>query len=215
MLRHILMNKIKGLLFDLDGVLVEAREWHYEALNAALSNFGYGISRYDHLVSFDGLPTKKKLEMLSLDNGLPSGLHSFINRLKQDITLKIIYKNCKPIFHHQYALSRFSASGMKICVCTNSVKVTAELMLRKADLLQFLEFFISNEEVNNPKPDPEIYINAMKKMELDPSECLIIEDNENGLKAARASGAHVLKVLDTTQVNYNGIMKEIGKIENA
>lgn len=208
------MNKIKALLFDLDGVLVEAKEWHYEALNSALSNFGYGISRYDHLVSFDGLPTRKKLEMLSLDNGLPFGLHSFINRLKQDITLKIIFKNCKPVFHHQYALSKFSTSGMKICVCTNSVKVTAELMLKKSDLLQYLEFFISNEEVNNAKPDPEIYINAMTRMGLNPSECLIIEDNENGLKAAKASGAHVLQVLDTSQVTYNRIYNEITKIEN-
>ena len=208
------MNKIKALLFDLDGVLVDAKEWHYEALNAALSNFGYGISRYDHLVSFDGLPTKKKLEMLSLDSGLPFGLHNFINRLKQDITLKIIYKNCKPVFHHQYALSRFSSSGIKICVCTNSVKVTAELMLKKSDLHQYLEFFISNEEVKDPKPHPEIYTTAMQRLKLKPEECLIIEDNENGLKAARASGAHVLQVLDTSQVNYNRISKEIKKIEN-
>tara|TARA_B100001248_G_scaffold261653_1_gene253521 strand:+ start:202 stop:831 length:630 start_codon:yes stop_codon:yes gene_type:complete len=208
------MNKIKALLFDLDGVLVEAKEWHYEALNSALSNFGYGISRYDHLVSFDGLPTRKKLEMLSIDNGLPFGLHAFINKLKQDITLKIIYKNCKPVFHHQYALSKFASSGLKICVCTNSVNVTAELMLRKADLLQYLEFFLTNEDVETAKPDPEIYTTAINRLELKPTDCLIIEDNENGIKAARASGAYVLQVADTNQVTHSRILQEINGIEN-
>ena len=58
---------IKAILFDMDGVLIEAKEWHYEALNRALSLFGCPISRYDHLQTFDGLPTLKKLELLSLD----------------------------------------------------------------------------------------------------------------------------------------------------
>lgn len=58
-LRNTLMPKIKAILFDMDGVLVDAKDWHYEALNQALSLFGMEISRYDHLVTYDGLPTKK------------------------------------------------------------------------------------------------------------------------------------------------------------
>ena len=53
---------IKAVLFDMDGVLIDARDWHYEALNKALAIFGMEINRYDHLVTYDGLPTKKKLE---------------------------------------------------------------------------------------------------------------------------------------------------------
>ena len=56
--------EIKAIIFDMDGVLIEAKDWHYEALNRALSLFGMEISRYDHLVTYDGLPTTKKLEML-------------------------------------------------------------------------------------------------------------------------------------------------------
>ena len=76
------MGKIKAVIFDMDGVLIDAKDWHYEALNKSLELFGMEISRYDHLVTFDGLPTKKKLEMLSLERGLPEELHNFINRLK-------------------------------------------------------------------------------------------------------------------------------------
>ncbi|STK74080.1 2-deoxyglucose-6-phosphatase [Escherichia coli] len=50
---------IKAILFDMDGVLIDAKEWHYEALNKALDLFGMKISRFDHLTTFDGLPTKK------------------------------------------------------------------------------------------------------------------------------------------------------------
>lgn len=53
---------IKAVLFDMDGVLIDAKDWHYEALNKALGLFGLGISRYDHLHTFDGLPTNVKLE---------------------------------------------------------------------------------------------------------------------------------------------------------
>lgn len=62
---------IKAIFFDMDGVLIDAKEWHYEALNRALELFGMPISQVDHLTTFDGLPTRKKLEMLTLGRGLP------------------------------------------------------------------------------------------------------------------------------------------------
>ena len=76
------MTTIKAVLFDMDGVLVEAKEWHYEALNRALDLFGMAISRVDHETTFDGLPTSRKLEMLSVERGLPRELHSFLNEMK-------------------------------------------------------------------------------------------------------------------------------------
>ena len=54
---------IKAILFDMDGVLIDAKEWHYEAFNKAINLFGLQISRYDHLRTFDGLPTKEKLKI--------------------------------------------------------------------------------------------------------------------------------------------------------
>lgn len=95
------MSKIKAVIFDMDGVLIDAKEWHYDALNKALSLFGYEISRYDHLITYDGLPTKKKLEMLSMERGLPERLHPYINMLKQKYTIERVYMDCDPIFTHQ------------------------------------------------------------------------------------------------------------------
>jgi beta-phosphoglucomutase-like phosphatase (HAD superfamily) len=207
--------KIKGLIFDMDGVLIDAKEWHYEALNAALKLFGCEISRYDHLVTFDGLPTRKKLEILSLEGGFPRKLHNFVNDLKQQYTMEIVYSKCKPVFQHQYALSKLNAEGYRLAVGSNSVRKTIEVMMEKAGLAKYIEFYLSNEDVVKSKPDPEIYVTAIKKMNLLPEECLIMEDNDKGIKAALASGAHLLKVEHPGDVNYHRIRERINEIEHA
>lgn len=207
--------KIKAVIFDMDGVLIDAKEWHYESLNKALSIFGHEISRYDHLVTFDGLPTKKKLEMLSLEGGFPRGLHSFVNELKQQYTMDIVFSKCKPVFQHQYALSKLKSSGYKLAVCSNSIRNTIETMMEKSGLESYLDFIISNQDVTHGKPDPEMYNKAINKLGFEPSECLIVEDNENGIKAALASGAHLLKVENPDEVHYYNIINRIKEIENA
>ena len=209
------MSEIKAILFDMDGVLIDAKEWHYESLNKALSLFGTEISRYDHLVTFDGLPTKKKLEMLSLEGGFPQKLHKFVNELKQIYTMEIVYAKCKPIFNHQYALSRLKDKGYKLAVCSNSIRNTIEIMMQKSNLIQYLDFFLSNQDVIHGKPNPEIYTKGIEKLGLKPEECLIVEDNENGVKAALASGAHLLKVETVEDVTYFNIINRIKEIENA
>ncbi|ALM08451.1 HAD family hydrolase [Sediminicola sp. YIK13] len=208
------MNKIKAVIFDMDGVLIDAKEWHYEALNKALALFGLEISRYDHLVTYDGLPTKKKLEMLSVENGLPKKLHDFINNMKQSYTMEIVHAQCKPVFYHEYALAKLKSENYKMAVCSNSVRNTVKVMMERASLNQYLEFFISNQDVLNGKPDPEMYIKAISRLKLKPEECLIVEDNENGIKAAKASGAHVMQVETVEDVYFMNIKKHIIQIEN-
>jgi beta-phosphoglucomutase-like phosphatase (HAD superfamily) len=205
--------KIKAVLFDMDGVLIEAKDWHYDALNKALDLFGINISREDHLSTFDGLPTLKKLEYLSVHRGLPKELHGFINQLKQKYTMDIVYTGCNPVFIHQYALSKLHSLGYKTAVCSNSVRNSVEVMMNLAGLDQYLDLLISNEDVSNGKPDPEMYIKAINAFELNPKECLIIEDNENGIKAARASGGNLLVVKEVTDVTYSNIINRINELE--
>ncbi|MDY5615326.1 MAG: HAD family phosphatase [Helicobacter sp.] len=207
------MSKIKAVIFDMDGVLIEAKEWHYEALNRALKLFGMEITRYEHLTTFDGLPTREKLKMLSLDRGLPQSLHTFINELKQQYTMEIVYSLCKPRFHHEYALSRLRNEGYRMAVCSNSIRNSIEVMMQKSALENYLEFYISNEDVKRGKPDPEMYNKAISKLKLEPKECMIVEDNENGIKAARASGANVMVVSEVDEVNYENIKNHISRFE--
>lgn len=206
-------SKIKAVIFDMDGVLIDAKDWHYEALNKALKLFGLEISRAEHETTYDGLPTKDKLEILSRDKGLSRSLHSFINEIKQQYTMEMVNNLCRPMFHHEYLLSKLHKQGYKLSVASNSITNTVSVMMDHAHLKQYLEFFVSNEDVENGKPDPEMYNLSIKKLGLTPEECLIIEDNENGLKAAFASGAHVLKVETVFDVNFDNISQRIKEIE--
>lgn len=200
---------IKAVVFDMDGVLVDARDWHYQALNRALRVFGYEIDRYDHLVTYDGLPTRRKLEILTRDGGLPHGLHAFINELKQIYTIELVHVHCKPSFQRQYALSRLRADGYRLAVASNSVRKSVELFMEKSNLRQYLELMLSNEDVHKAKPDPEIYLKAFAGLALRPEEVLVVEDNEHGLQAARASGAHVMAVDSVSAVTYDNVKANV------
>ncbi len=206
---------IKAVVFDMDGVLIEAKDWHYEALNRALKLFGYEISRYEHLTTFDGLPTRKKLQLLSADKHLPIALHEFINDMKQRYTMEIVNAKCKPRFNHQYALSKLHAKGYRLAVASNSIRSTIDVMMRLAELDGYLDFVISNEDVTRAKPDPEMYNKAIAKLDVTPAECLIVEDNENGIRAARASGAYVLEVPDVDAVTWTNISHKIMACDTA
>lgn len=209
------MKKIKAVIFDMDGVLIDAREWHYEALNRALNLLGFNISRYDHLVTFDGLPTSKKLEMLSREHGLPVRLHSFLNDLKQVYTKELIHTYCKPRFQHEFALSRLRADGYILGLASNSIRSTIDLMMEKSALSGYLNAVVSNQDVGKAKPDPEIYFKAMSLLSVSPSETLVIEDNAHGIAAARAAGAHVMVVSDPNDVTRDRILMAIQQSESS
>lgn len=205
---------IKAIIFDMDGVLIDAKEWHYEALNRALRLFGFEISRYEHLATYDGLPTSKKLDMLSVQTGLPKKLHRFINEMKQQYTTELVRSLCRPHFKHEYALSKLKAAGYQLAVASNSVRNSVELMMENARLKPYLNFMLSNEDVEKPKPSPDIYLKAIDKLGLTAKECLIVEDNEHGIRAATASGAHLLVVQNVDEVNYSNLVRRIAECDN-
>ncbi len=206
---------IKAVVFDMDGVLIDAKEWHYEALNRALALFGYTISRYDHLVTFDGLPTRKKLEMLSREQGLPRALHSLINELKQKYTIELVHSQCKPCFQHEYALSHLKERGYRIGVASNAVRQSVELMLQKAQLHKYFDLLLSNQDVAKGKPDPEVYLTAVSKLGICAEECLVVEDNQHGIAAARAAGTRVMVVDSVKDVTFDNINRQIAMVGGA
>ena len=205
-------SKIKAIIFDMDGVLIEAKDWHYKALNRALGIFGYTISRYDHLVTYDGLPTIIKLDMLTREKNMPIHLHEFINELKQKYTMELVHTYCKPRFYHEYALSRLKSEGYMLGCASNSIKESIEVMLLRSNLIKYMDVIYSAQDVLKPKPDPDIYIKAISTLGMTPEECLVIEDNENGIKAAKDSGAHVMVVKEVSEVNFINIKQKIDQI---
>jgi beta-phosphoglucomutase-like phosphatase (HAD superfamily) len=133
--------------------------------------------------------------------------------MKQNYTMERIYMKCKPLFCHQYALSKLKSEGYGLALASNSVRITIDMMMGKADLQKYLDFTLSNQDVSKSKPDPEIYNIAIKRFGLKPEECLVVEDNPNGVKAALGSGANLLKVETVNDVTYQNIKNRIREIE--
>lgn len=202
---------IKAILFDLDGVLVDACDWHYLALNRALDEVvGFTISREDHVSTYNGLPTKVKLEMLGLDEKQ----RKQVWQLKQDYTLETIKENSNVQTEKiKLFMSLHFDNVTSVCV-TNSIRETTTVMLEQTGQLESIDFIVANEDVKNNKPHPDCYNFAVKKLDIDPSECIIVEDSPTGLAAAKASvvpNSNIWKVENSTEVtqeNYRRFVNE-------
>ena len=201
---------IKLVIFDLDGVLVDARELHYNALNKALSSIDkkYVIQRDEHLSTYDGLTTTKKLSMLSKYKGLSEDLHGTIHEMKQDMTLKIIdgFSIDERI---QSILRSLKSEGYTIACATNSIRKTAKLQLIRRGFFEYIDFMYSNQDVKNPKPNSEIYLKCMIKAGVNPNETVIVEDSHIGRKGALSSGAYLCAVEDCSDVSYDKVKRSI------
>ncbi len=194
---------IKAIIFDLDGVLVDATEWHYEALNEALALFGFEITPMEHLHEYNGLPTIKKLEKLTLQKGLPTGLYKTIQQLKRKFTDEKAIIYCRPMYEKQVLLSNLKRAGFRLAACSNAQKYSVINMLTMSQIIDYFEEIMGNDEGLAPKPAPDMYLAMLKKLRIQPREAIIVEDAPHGIQAARASGANVLEVRGYEEVNLS------------
>ena len=200
---------IKLVIFDMDGVLVDACEWHRIALNEALKEVcNYEISLEEHYKTFNGIPTKVKLQKLSEMNIVEKKLFEKIENIKQEKTIEAIQKYAFPREEKISLMKFLKEKNIKIACCTNSIKKTTNLMLKKTGIFNYIDLIITNQDVKNPKPDPEGYELCMKIMNICKENCIIIEDSPKGIEAAIKSGAKVIKVNNVEQVDIN-LLKEM------
>jgi beta-phosphoglucomutase len=194
---------IKAIIFDLDGVLIDATDWHYEALNKALNLFGYMIGRDDHIKIYNGLPTNEKLKMLTEKQGLPAGLHETIKTMKRKYTDDIVSQKCRPDHKKQLMLNHLKNRGYVLACCSNAQKYSVLNMLKMSQLERYFDHILGNDEGFAPKPAPDIYLAVFKKLDITPEEALIIEDAAHGIEAAKNSGAQVIAVRGYDDVHLN------------
>lgn len=200
---------IKAVIFDMDGVLVDADKWHYNALNVALQHADIEpISWQEHLTVYKGIPTREKLRILGERKGLPAHLWPKILVSKQEVIEQIIGSFCEPDLE-KVEMARLLARNFRLVVCSNAVRASVDLMLDRSGVGEFFEFTLSNEDVERSKPDPQIYHTAFERLGLAPDECVIVEDSDVGKAAALASGGVLCSVNDPSEVNYYRVMRTV------
>ena len=203
---------IKLIIFDLDGVLIDSKQTHYEALNRALGD-EYAISIEEHLANYDGLPTRSKLNMLSERKGLPTDRHAYIARAKQKATVEILKETVGPRDDFTDMCRELKDRGYLIACASNAVRDTVKMSLLQLGIIEYFDFWYSNEDVHKPKPHFEMYFKCMLKANCKPSETLIIEDSHIGRQAVIDSGAHLLAVEDTKDIWLSKILDAIEEHE--
>ena len=200
---------IKLIIFDLDGVLVEAKNIHFDALNEALPT-ECKIEWNEHLSKYDGLKTNQKLEMLTKDKGLHPNTYEHVWELKQKITLEKL-QNLQHSNQLIFCMKELISHGYKLACCSNSIRKTVLTVLSKLGIIEYFDLIISNEDVKNSKPHPEMYWKAMSMMGYLPEETLIVEDSPYGLLAASRSKANVMRVGSPKEVTYINVCKHLNK----
>lgn len=207
------MNKL--IIFDLDGVLIESRELHYHSLNDALRSIDpkYVISRDEHLSIYDGLNTTRKLQLLSESKQLPTEYHDMVWQRKQLATFELI-KEFPVDTKLVDIFSRLKLAGYLIAVASNSIRETVKLSLLKIGILEYVDYYVSNQDVTHPKPYPEMYWKCMTALKALPKNTLIIEDSHIGRQGAMDSGAVLLAVENPHCVTWEKINLRLQQMDS-
>jgi HAD superfamily hydrolase (TIGR01509 family) len=208
-------SNIKLIIADFDGVLCALRSVHYEALNQALAEIDpqHIITPEEHITIFDGLSTKRKLEMLTATKNLPADTHAHIHARKQILTIQAIKQHINQDQKLIDLLTTLKARGYKLCVASNAIRDTINTGLTQLGVWHLFDRIYSNEDVraDRQKPCPDIYLKAMVDFGVDPNETLIIEDSKHGREAAYRSGAFVCGVDNPNDLTLEVIQRAIAK----
>lgn len=199
---------IKLVIFDLDGVLIDSKQLHFHALNRSLEE-KYQISIEEHLSTYDGLPTSEKLKLLTESKGLPLESYSKIKQQKQIQTIKLLKENIKYNQKLVDICKTLKEKNLKLVCASNAVRDTIKISLLQLGILEYFDFWYSNQDVNRPKPHFEMYFKCMLKSDNTPAETLIIEDSHIGRQAVIDAGCHLLAVENPMDLNLEKILKTI------
>jgi len=197
---------LQMIIFDMDGVLIDACDWHRDALNQALKEVSnYEISIEDHYSIFNGIPTRVKLQKLTDMGIVHPDAHAAVYELKQSNTIKIIENQCVLSPEKIELIKWLKSEGVVVCCYTNSIRQTASLMLERTGVLPLIDTLVTNQDVENPKPNPEGYLKILKQYNCAPENAIIVEDSPKGLQAARQTQCVIFEVKDATEVTIQTV----------
>jgi len=184
---------IKGVLFDMDGVLVDSEPFICKAAIMMFSEIGLKVSP-DDFRPFVGAGENRYIGGVAEKYGIVVDIKKVKARTYQ-IYETIIRGKLKPLPGASDFVASCRARGFKIAIATSADKVKMKANLKEIGLPETLfHATITGLEVENKKPFPDIYIKAAEKLGLKPEECLVVEDAVSGIEAAKSAGCRSLAV---------------------
>ncbi len=185
------MDNIKGVIFDCDGVLVNSESISCYALNILFEKqFGIDIgSDYSEII---GTSVSYALEYYLKKNGLTHDNLDLLAVEKEKEYFKLASRNLESFENCESFIQLLQEKSIKIAVASSGSHEKIEFSLNKTNLLKYFDLRCSSSDVKNGKPAPDLFIYALKKLGLDPSNCIVVEDSITGVTAAVEAGMRVI-----------------------
>jgi beta-phosphoglucomutase family hydrolase len=173
-----------ALIFDCDGTLADTMPAHFEAWLVIMQRWDLSFSE-DQFYAMGGWPTRKIFEMLAAETGRDLDPDALAIE-KEDEFLKMIdhVQPIQPVAN----IVRTHKDQMPIAVGTGAVRSICEMILRQIGLEGAFRTIVASEDVARHKPEPEVYLEAARRLEVDPATCLVYEDTDPGIESAHRAG---------------------------
>lgn len=195
------MTTKRALVFDMDGTLVDNSAYHKQSWEIFCSK--YNLPQFN-LYKMFGNTNKEILSSLygrELDD---DEVHKLATE-KELLYQKIYNHHIRPLPGLKDLLNALKSNNIRIALATSAPTINVEWVLKKTGTTSFFEEIVDDSQIKNGKPDPEIFIKAAEKLNLDPSQCIAVEDAVHGVKSAKAAG---MKVIAITTTNSRENLKE-------
>lgn len=191
--------KIKAILFDLDGVLVDTYKVWYHLFNQTLKHFGYQPINLKTFAQNWGQSTEEDVQIFMPEVKLSDVVKYFSENFSKFIN----YMKVNP--EAEAVLKKLKKSGLKIGCITNSHKNITKLEIRKSDLSDLIDIIVTADDVKRPKPDPEMLLKACKKLKVKTNEIVFIGDTPTDLKTAKSARCIFIGYRIRTMLNIKNL----------
>lgn len=182
------MKKIKALLFDLDGTLIDSEFFHYECWNEILNESGISLTYDDWLKNYAGVPLPTNAKNLIERYHITADLAQIIERREKLTLERLKTKDVNLMPYVEGFLKEFSEKGYTMALVTSSPRQDVDAIFKRNGIGSYFKMIITRSDVTKSKPDPESYLVCCEKLSLAAEECLVFEDTINGVRSAKAAG---------------------------
>lgn len=176
---------LKAIIFDMDGVIIDSEPLHFEVEKALAEKLGGKLDDDLH-ETFVGTTDYSMWDKLKKMFDFQPSVEEIVE-LKKEMFVERI-DEVKLMDNFRELVSSMYDEGYPMAVASSNNRKIVDMIIEKFDLVKYMKFVISGEEVDKGKPDPEIFLTAAKKMNVEAEDCLVIEDATSGVKAAKAAG---------------------------
>lgn len=184
---------IKGVLFDMDGVLVDTEEYICAAAMEMFREKGI-ITRKEDFKPFTGMGENKYIGGVAEKYGISSPIDEMKART-YEIYGQLVKGKLSPLKGSKEFIARCQKKGLRLALASSADRIKVETNLKESGIgSKIFPVIITGLDVVNKKPAPDIYLKAAEKLGLDAGECLVVEDAVSGVKAGKAAGCRCLAV---------------------